>query len=508
MGDPTTIRALLDGAPGSATAIAAPGRSDLAYGELRAHVDRTIVALSERGIGRGDRVAIVLPNGPEMATAFLSIASAASTAPLNPEYRTPEFEFYLSDLRARALVVQEGFATPAEEVATGLGIEVLRIRPRLSGPAGLFDLSRGATGGNGKAKPAYALPDDEALVLHTSGTTARPKIVPLLHRNVCASARNISTTLHLTPEDRCMNVMPLFHVHGLMACLLSSLHSGGSVSCTPGFEALKFFSWLDEARPTWYSAAPTLHQAVLARSAHNPRVIERTQLRFIRSSSAALPPQVMSELEATFGVPVVEAYAMTEAAHQMTSNALPPGSRKPGSVGPAAGPEVAIMDEAGALLSPGQVGEIVVRGENLTPGYERNAEANAAAFTDGWFRTGDQGYLDDEAHLTITGRLKEIINRGGEKISPREVDEVLLDHAAVAQAVTFAMPHPMLGEEVAAAVVLVDGAAADEREIREFAAMRLATFKVPKRVLILSDIPKGPTGKLRRIGLAEVVGLA
>jgi acyl-CoA synthetase (AMP-forming)/AMP-acid ligase II len=301
--------------------------------------------------------------------------------------------------------------------------------------------------------------------------------------------------------------MPLFHIHGLMAALLSSLLAGASVCCTPGFNALQFFAWLDGEKPTWYTAVPTMHQAILSRAARNQEIIDAANLRFVRSSSASLPPQVMGELEATFRAPVIEAYGMTEASHQMTSNPLPPRPRKVGTVGIAIGLDVAIMDKEGNLLPPNTTGEIVIRGRNVTPGYENNPQANAENFTNGWFRTGDQGIQDEDGYLTITGRLKEIINRGGEKISPREVDEVLMDHPAVQQAVTFAMPHPKLGEEVAAAVVLRDGAEATERDIRDFAAERLAPFKVPRKVLILTEIPKGPTGKLQRIGLAEKLGL-
>jgi len=264
---------------------------------------------------------------------------------------------------------------------------------------------------------------------------------------------------------------------------------------------------MQEARPSWYTAVPTMHQAILARAARNTEAISEVPLRFIRSSSASLPPQVMAELESTFGCPLIEAYGMTEAAHQMTSNPLPPAPRFAGSVGIAAGPDVAIMDEEGRLLPPGDVGEVVIRGPNVTPGYRNNPEANATAFTAGWFRTGDQGVLDGQGYLRLTGRLKEIINRGGEKISPREVDEVLLDHPAVAQVVTFAVPHAMLGEDVAAAVVLKPGTAITERELRAFAAGRLADMKVPRRILFLDEIPKGATGKLQRIGLAAKLGI-
>ena len=331
--------------------------------------------------------------------------------------------------------------------------------------------------------------------------------MPLSQANVIASAHHIGETLGLTPADRCLNIMPLFHIHGLIAAVLSSAAAGASVVCSPGFNALRFFAWLQESQATWYSAVPTMHQAILSRASRNAAIIESSRLRFIRSSSSSLPPTLMAELEETMAAPVIESYGMTEAAHQMASNPLPPRARKPGSVGIAAGPEVAIMSEAGGLLAVGETGEIVIRGANVTSGYARNPEANAGAFREGWFRTGDQGVFDAEGYLRITGRLKEIINRGGEKISPREVDEVLLGHPAIAQAVAFAMPHAKLGEDVAAAVVLREGADAGEREIRSYAAERIAAFKVPRRILIVDEIPKGPTGKLQRIGLAEKLGL-
>jgi len=325
-------------------------------------------------------------------------------------------------------------------------------------------------------------------------------------RDVCASARNVRDTLRFAADDRGLSIMPLFHIHGLIAGLLAPLAAGSQVHCTPGFNALKFFSWMSETRPTWYSAVPTMHQTILARAANNVDIIAANRLRFIRSSSASLPPQILLELEKVFNCPVIESYGMTEAAHQMASNPLPSGKRIPGSVGVAAGPEVTIMDEAGQILPPGNVGEVVIRGENVTYGYENNSEANADAFTHGWFRTGDQGVMNAEGYLTLTGRLKEIINRGGEKISPREVDEVLMDHPAVQQVITFAMPHDKLGEEVAAAVVLRDGASATEQELRHFVGQRLADFKVPRKIIFLDEIPKGATGKLQRIGLATKLG--
>jgi acyl-CoA synthetase (AMP-forming)/AMP-acid ligase II len=505
-----TVYDLLEAGRAGGSAIAAVERPPLSFGELRRLVRDSVVALNQLGYGRGDAVAIVLPNGPEMATAFLSVASACVSAPLNPAYRPDEFEFYLSDLEARALIVAAGSDSTAIDVARTLGVPIVELVADPSGPAGRFTL-RGPDGAAvvpaAGASPDLARPDDVGLILHTSGTTSRPKQVPLRQRNLSASARHIGRTLRLSASDRCLNIMPLFHIHGLIAATLSSLAAGGSVFCTPGFNALRFFAWLDEAHPTWYTAVPTMHQAILTRADRNAEIIARNPLRFIRSSSASLPPQVMAQLEATFGAPVIESYGMTEAAHQMASNPLPPRERKPGSVGVAAGCEVAIMDDAGELLGPGETGEVVIKGPNVASGYVNNPKANDEAFTNGWFRTGDQGHLDAEGYLFLTGRLKEIINRGGEKISPREIDEVLLDHPAVAQVCTFAMPHERLGEEVAAAVVLVEGIPATERELRDFCAGRLADFKVPRKMVLVPEIPKGATGKIQRIGLAEKLGL-
>lgn len=503
-----TLAALLAPHAAEAPAIGAPGRDWLTYGDLRQLSADIAAQLRSFGIGATDRVAIVLPNGPDMAAAFVSIAQAAVTAPLNPAYQQAEYSFYLEDLRARALVVPEGYDGPALAAAQPLGMAILRLQAVPGGPAGQFRLSGAAA-----ATPATAAqpgPDDVALILHTSGTTSRPKIVPLTQANLAASAHNILTSLALTPADRCLNVMPLFHIHGLIAAVTASLAAGGSVSCAPGFDALKFFGQMAEVKPTWYTAVPTMHQAILSRAARNADTIAANPLRFLRSSSASLPAQVMLELAATFKAPVIEAYGMTEATHQMACNPLPPREQKPGSVGIAAGPLLRIAHEVEDRLTTG-TGEVVISGPNVTPGYEGNPEANRKNFfmDEGlrWFRTGDQGALDDEGYLRLTGRLKEIINRGGEKISPLEVDGILLDHPAIQQVVAFAMPHPKLGEEVAAAVVLREGQTATEREIRDFCATRMADFKVPRRVVILDEIPKGATGKLQRIGLAEKLGL-
>ena len=492
----------------TATCLSASGAAPLTYAALRQLAKEVEQTLNSVGIGRNDRVALVLPNGAEMAASFVTVAACCTSAPLNPSYRADEFEFYLNDLNAKALVVEAGSSSASIEVARKLGVSVLMLHPTPAKGAGSFTLDTSSRTAAAASQPGPAQADDVALVLHTSGTTSRPKIVPLTQRNVCASAQHIAASTRFTAQDRGLNVMPLFHIHGLIAGILAPLSQGGEVHCTSGFNALKFFAQMEDVKPTWYTAVPTMHQAILSRAANNKEVIARVPLRFIRSSSSSLPPQVLAELEATFHAPVIEAYGMTEAAHQMACNPLPPAQRKPGTVGIAAGPEVAIMDNDGHLLAAGATGEIVIRGPNVTPGYENNDKANAEAFTHGWFRTGDQGIIDSEGYISITGRLKEIINRGGEKISPREIDEILMDHPAVGQVVCFGIPHEKLGEEVGAAVVLREGQFASEKELRDYVATRVADFKVPRKILLLEDIPKGATGKLQRIGMAQKLGLA
>ncbi|MGR3468059.1 MAG: acyl--CoA ligase [Shimia sp.] len=497
-----TLEDLIAAHPAEAPALGAPDRPWLSYGALRAQTIDIRESLAGCGLTAGARVAIVLPNGPEMAAAFLCLAQSVTTAPLNPAYTEAELRFYMEDLGADAVLVQAEEDGPAVAAASALSLPLLRLHPGTE--AGAFTL----TGDGAATEPKAPTADDMALILHTSGTTSRPKIVPLSHANIAASARHIAEALALTAGDRCLNVMPLFHIHGLVAALSASMAAGGSVWCAPGFDALRFFPWMGQAHPTWYTAVPTMHQAILSRAARNAEVIAKVPLRFLRSSSASLPAQVMGQLREVFGAPVIEAYGMTEAAHQMTSNPLT--EQRPGSVGRPAGPQVRIAHEVEDRLTDG-TGEIVISGPNVTPGYESNPEANAKSFFEAegarWFRTGDQGAFDADGFLHLTGRLKEIINRGGEKISPLEVDGILMDHPAIAQVVTFALPHAKLGEEVAAAVTLRDGATVDERAIRAFAAERLAPFKVPRRVVILDEIPKGATGKMQRIGMAEKLGL-
>jgi oxalate---CoA ligase len=484
-------------------AVLAPGRRPLTYAALWAQAQAVVQRLRAAGIGVQDRVALIAPNGPEMAVAFLSVTAGAVCAPLNPAYRAYEFKFYLTDLRAKALLVQRGMDVAAIDVARSLGLPVIELVPRLDEAAGLFDVD--APNVEAVSQTEYGQPDDLALLLHTSGTTARPKVVALTQRTLCASADTLAAAMDLTPTDRCLNVMPLFHVHGLQGATLTTLMTGGSVVYAPGFDHARFFHWLDEFKPTIYTAVPAVHQAVVEHAAEYPDIVAHSSLRMIRSGAAALPTQMMLDLQRTFNIFTFETYAMTEAL-PIATTPLPPRERKAGSVGTAAGVDIGILDGTGQLLPTGEVGEIVVRGEGVINSYENNPDANEAAFIDGWFRTGDLGYLDGDGYLFITGRLKEMINRGGEKVAPLEVEEVLLAHPSVAQAAVFAVPHAQLGENVAAAVVLRAGKVS-ERDLREFAAQKLADFKVPAQIVFVDDIPKGPTGKVQRLRLAEQLGL-
>ena len=501
------IAALLDSpaaADPGAAAILAPGREVLGYGELREHVQGVVDRLEGMGIGIGDRVVVVLPQGPEMAVALMAVSACAVCVPLNPGYTAGEFDYFMADLNPRAVLIQQGIDTPARQAAAGRGISVIELHPRLDSPAGIFELHGDSFSEPGSGERPDAA--DIALILYTSGTTSRPKRVALTHRNITTSASNIARSLGLGARDRCLNIMPLFHIHGIVGGVFASISAGASVVAVPGFYAPRFFEWLGEFQPSWYTAVPAMHQAILARAGAQRDTISASRLRFIRSSSAPMPGRVLAELEGVFGTPVIESYGMTEASHMITSNPLPPGQRKPGSVGVAGGSEVRIRGEHGGFVGEGIRGEIVIRGAAVITGYD--GEAQPDGFADGWLRTGDQGYIDGEGYLFITGRLKELVNRGGEKVAPLEVEEVLLGHPGVEEAVVFGMAHAELGEELGAAVVLRAGSVAGEEELQEFVGRELAGFKVPRRVVVVDAIPRGQTGKVERSGMAGRLGVS
>jgi acyl-CoA synthetase (AMP-forming)/AMP-acid ligase II len=491
---PSTVAALLEHGAPDHPALVVPSRLSFTYSHLRQLTDETAHSLAAYGIGAGDRVAMVLPNSAEAIVFFLAASTVATACPLNPGYKEEEFRFYLEDVGARFLLVPPGEGEAARRAMPAGGI-VIETSLDAEGRVNVNGASRNESD---SLKPSAA--GDIGLVLHTSGTTSRPKRVPLLHENLTASVANIIATYELTPDDASLCIMPLFHVHGLVASALATFGSGGTVIAPDRFSPLGFWPLMQVAKPTWFTASPTPHQLVLARL-QDDRPAGTERLRFVRSCSSALSPALMALMEQRYGVAVLEAYGMTEASHQMSSNPLPPAPRFAGSVGPGSGVELAIVDEAGAALRTGTSGEVVIRGPNVMSGYENNPQANAAAFVNGWFRTGDVGTLDAAGYLRLIGRIKELINRGGEKIAPREIDEVLESHPAVKEAVAFGVPHPTWGEEVAAAVVLV--APATEKELIAYSRERLADFKVPKRLHIVESIPRTPTGKVQRRFVAE-----
>jgi acyl-CoA synthetase (AMP-forming)/AMP-acid ligase II len=464
---------------------------ELTYAQLRDRIESVAQALRRGGVGPGDRVAIVLPNGLEFLVTFLAVTWAGATAaPLNPAFTLDEYRFYIADARAGAAILSPG-AQAAREAAAALGVPMSEAQFAAGAHVNVEPLV-GKRPSRGTVETPR--PDDVALLLHTSGTTSRPKGVPLTHRNLMSSIQTIQSSYGLTPADVSLVVMPLFHVHGLLGATLSALHGGGTVVIPPRFSAGSFCGDITKYGVTWYSAVPTIHRSVLLRAAEEK--LPAGKLRFIRSCSAALTPEVWGQLEDRFAAPVVQAYGMTEAAHQIASNPLPPAARKRGTVGVATGMAITIRDEKGAALPTGARGEVAIAGDSVTPGYDNNPEATAAAFIGPWLRTGDEGWIDADGFLTLAGRIKEMINRGGEKISPPEVDAVLSAHPAVAEAVCFGVPDEKYGEEIHAAVVLK--AAVSDQELMAFCSDRVARFKVPKRIYVVSDLPRTATGKPQR----------
>ena len=487
------LPSLLNAAPGNSTAVIIPETGTaITYESLRRQVNGMAEDLAGIGIRRGDRVANVLPNGLPTIVAFLAGSIAGTAAPLNPAYRFDEFCFYLEDTSAKVLLVPPEGAEEARRAAEHLKVPIYAVQMDDKGYVSIV----------GAPKRAPFDPptgDDVALVLHTSGSTGRPKRVPLKHKNLVVSCANVAKTYELTAKDVSLCVMPLFHIHGLVASTLSTFMTGGTVVVPSKFNPMSFWRTVREQGVTWYSCVPTIHQLSVARLNEKPEGLDK--LRFVRSCSSALSPVLMEKLEKIIQVPVLEAYGMTEASHQMCSNPLPPRARKAASVGPGTGVKVGIMDEDGNLLPSGELGEVVIQGPNVIEGYENNPEANEKSFTRGWFRTGDQGTIDAEGYLHLTARIKELINRGGEKIAPLEIDEVMLTHPCVAEAVAFGMPHPTWGEEVAIAVVLKEPQT--EAVLIEHCKHHLADFKVPKKIHIVEKIPRTATGKIQRRALAS-----
>lgn len=502
--------------------------------------------LKRQGVKEKSVVAIAIPNSIEYVVCFLAVgAVGAVAAPLNPAYKPTEFAFYTEDAGATFLIIDQQGNAAAEQVARESSgrLSVLRCEIAVSGTdspgiriKGDKTLSEAKSEHDGPStegespamSPNTATPKSGEntnkanlyhLLVHTSGTTSRPKAVPLTHENLSMTVQNIVNTYDLEPQDKTLLVMPLFHVHGLLCGLLATLSSGGTVIIPANkgkFSASQFWKDVCKWNVTWFTAVPTILQVLLARAGKEfpPEGCKPPSLRFIRSCSACLPPSLIPQLESVFKAPVLEAYAMSEAAHQICSNPLPArGSRKPGSVGLPQNVNVAILDpESSAVLKTGEVGEVGIRGANVMTGYLNNPEANVEAFQEGWFHTGDLGHLDADGYLTLVGRKKEIINRGGEKISPAEVDDCLLQHPHIAEAVTFGIPDPKYGESVGCAIRLKDSLPATQKltpqDVQNFCKERLAEFKIPDRVIISdAELPKTATGKVqRRIVAAHFIG--
>ena len=469
-----TVADLLRFGDENSAAIASTDGSELSFGQLRAQIQNAHLNFRHLGFKTTDVVATSLVNSPETAITLLSLMTYCGVAPLNPSYTQHEVKFALTDIGANALVAAP---TQVNAIAAANESGVSIVSPAIACGTERFGSEPMVPEALGEAN---LRPDDLALLLHTSGTTSRPKLVALKHRNLVLSSRAVAQVLNLSTNDRCLSVMPMFHIHGLVAGLLASIAAGACTACASPFQATSFFEWLEKSRATWYTAVPTMHQAILTRSRHNARVLSQQRLRVIRSSSAPLFPTVWQQLEDVFGAPVVNSYGMTEAAHQIASVSLGRARMVRSGVGQSSGPEIAIMDPNGRILPPGERGEVVLRGEQIINGYLKPAEANGTSFAHGWLRTGDEGWLDSEQALTLTGRLKEMINSGGEKISPYEVEDALLIHPAVSQAIAFSAPHNLLGEQVMAAVVLHEGSHAVERDLLQAASSRLAHCKLPR----------------------------
>src|SRR4051812_7702478 len=486
-------------------AILAPDCAALSYGALRAFVTKAVRELRKLGIGPTDRVAVVLPIGAETAVAILAVATGAVCVPLNPNLTADELQRYLGDLQVAVLLTRADLDSAARGVAHLLAIPIIDLSPQPTKARSVFSPLGSATRSPVSSELTSGAHHD-AFILMTSGTTAQPKMVPLTQASVCMSGHNAGAVLRLEPRDRLLNMMPLFHAHGLISGLLTALVAGSTVVCTPRFDPAAFFDWLTEFQPTWYTAVPSIHRALLSEAVRRKQTVQRSSLRVVRSASASLPTSVLRDLEALFGVPVIETYGMTEAASQIAAN--PMGRRKPGSVGRSAGADIAIRDSEGRSLKAGERGEIALRGPTITRGYDNDTAATKTMFRDGWFRTGDLGYLDRDGYLFIVGRIKDVIKRGGQQVAPPEVEEVLAGHPDVLEAVVFGVPHERFGEDVHAAVVLRPDVEIDPRALRDFVGERLARFKIPSLIRFVPAIPKTAAGKIKRDGLAALSGLS
>ena len=465
------------------------GEVTVGYGEFRDAALRVAAELQARGVQPGDRVGLVLPNVVSFPVLFYgSLLAGAAVVPMNPLLKAREIEYYLQDSGARIVAAVQQSAEPTAEAARTVGIEAVTVSPAL--PEELM----AAEGGTA---PVERGDDDDAVILYTSGTTGRPKGAELTHANLTRNARTTAETLlEATPDDVVMGCLPLFHVFGLTCGLNASVLSGASLSLIPRFDGATALSVIQRDRVTIFEGVPTMFSAML----HEPDAdsYDVSSLRVCVSGGSAMPVEVMRTFEERFGCIILEGYGLSETSPVASFN-HPHAERKPGSIGtPIRGVEMRLVDDQGNDTPAGEVGEIAIRGENIMKGYWQRPEDTAAAIPDGWFRTGDLARQDEDGYFFIVDRKKEMIIRGGYNVYPREIEEALYEHPAVAEVACVGVSHPDLGEEVAAAVALKPGASADVEELREFVKQRVAAYKYPRHLWLVDALPKGPTGKILR----------
>ena len=496
---------------GNKIAIQSSNKKNLSYSDLKTNILANSQALNKFNNKKKKKFAYVCSPGPESITIFLILIENFSAAPLNPNYTTEEFLIYLQDLKCDAIIIEENNSKNAVKAAKKLKLPIIEYRKSKDNFSGKIDLL-GIQNNKLKKilvrnqKNDFNYFKEKRLILHTSGTTSKPKTVELTQKNIFSSSQNIINSLKLNSDDKCLNLMPLFHIHGLIGCVLSTILSGGTIVASNGFNALNFFSYLKEFNPSWFSAVPTMYQMILKRKKTN-KFKYYNRIRFVRSSSAPMPNILINEIETFFGCPLIEAYGMTEASHQITSNKLDKINYKRKTVGKPQGVKVSILTKNNEIKNKNVFGEILIKGDSIITEYKNNDKANRESFFKNWLKTGDQGFIDKDGFLKISGRLKEIINRGGEKISPFEIDQILLNHSDIREAVSFSFPNKVLGEVIYCAVVLEDDISTNEEKIKQYLKDHLSIFKIPEKFFFLKELPKNSTGKIKRLEMSKLLGL-
>lgn len=468
-------------------AIESPGFPPITYRDLRDEVSAFVTSLNARGFHRNDRIALIMSPGPETAVLLVSVMSGFTAVPLNPRSTVEEYRKSFIRIGIQAVIVRKDSLESVAVAAAAGPLPVIQWVP-VPRKAGILSLFPQKDPGSGPAE--YAKDSDTVYILQTSGTTAVAKIVPVIQRQLCYNKEMTRRLLQITNNDRCLHIIPLYHGMGLGTALVSTLLAGGTVIFPQEFIPSDFPTLLKTTRPTYYAAGPALHQAILKevkKMSAEDRVSHH--LRFIRSTSGFLPGNIRLELEELLRVPVIESYGSSEAL-TITLN-LPP---QRGSVGLTVTDSLRIADECGCTLPEGQAGEVLIRGPSVFPGYDNAPQENSEAFFDGWFRTGDLGYTDSQGYLYLTGRKKELINKGGEKISPAEIDAILLSYTGIADAMSFPVRDPVLGEEIAAMVVR-NRKSVSEMEIRNYLLDYLQPGKIPRWIYFVDSIPKNASGK-------------